>query len=150
MNSLVKRNDHRSPALWSDPFSRFFRNDLIDFWNMRMPDTVPSINISEEKDRYKVEVAAPGLKKEDMNIDVDGNLITISSEQRTETKGDTNGDGHYSRREYNYSGFSRSFTMPENADPEGLKAKYSDGILCLTIPKKKQPVDKGPKKVNIE
>lgn len=123
----------------------------MDYWNAGITDTIPSINISEEKDKYKVEVAAPGLKKEDLDIRVDGNLITISSEStESKTSTDNNKEGeNYSRREYNYSSFSRSFTVPENADTEAVKAKYCDGVLCLNIPKKKH-TDKGPKKVNVE
>jgi HSP20 family protein len=96
-------------------------------------DTVPDVNISETDGRYHLEMAAPGLKKEDFNISVDGELITISSEKETETKRE---DKDYSRREYNYSSFSRSFTLPELVDQEKISAQYQDGILKLELPKK--------------
>ncbi len=150
MNSLVK--SHNNLSLWNDPFNRFFRNNFMDLWNKNLTDTIPSLNISEEKDKYKVELAAPGLKKEDLNIDVNGNFITVSSEKEHEsTNGKDEKDGHaYSRREYNYSSFSRSFSLPDNADSEAVKAKYCDGVLCLDIPKKKQAIDKSSKKIHID
>jgi HSP20 family protein len=147
MNSPVKTQNNKR-SLWNDPFNRFFRNDMMDFWNKDM-ETIPSLNISEEKDKYKVEVAAPGLKKEDFNIDVNGNLVTISSEKESETNNEKE-NGHYSRREYNYSSFSRSFTLPENANADAVKAKYCDGVLCLDIPKKKQAPETSSKKVKVE
>lgn len=147
MNPLVK-NQKNNRSLWSDPFNRFFRNDMMNLWN-RDIETVPSLNISEEKDKYKVELAAPGLKKEDFNIDVNGNLVTISSEKESETK-DEKENGSYSRREYNYSSFSRSFTLPENTDTDSVKATYADGVLCLDIPKKKPSFENNSKKIKVE
>lgn len=147
MNSLVK-NQKNNRSLWNDPFNRFFRNDMMDLWN-RDTETVPSLNISEEKDKYKVELAAPGLKKEDFNIDVNGNLVTISSEKESETK-DEKENGNYSRREYNYSSFSRSFTLPENTDTDSVKAKYADGVLSLDILKKKPSFENNSKKIKVE
>src|SRR5688572_14518015 len=124
MSTLTKSNGTKSSLRrWNNPFDRFFRNDFMDMWNGDMAETIPSINFTEEKNNYKVEMAAPGLKKEDFNIDVDGNLVTISCEKESETK-DTKENGNYSRREYNYSSFSRSFTIPENADASKISAKY--------------------------
>ncbi len=136
MNTLVKNPTRSlSPSAGFNPFDRFFRNDFLDVWNDENLMTVPSINITEEKNTYKVELAAPGLKKEDFNIEVNGSLVTISSENETETKEPQKNNG-YTRREYNYSSFSRSFILPEHADTGKITAKYTDGVLNLSIPKK--------------
>jgi HSP20 family protein len=157
MTTVTKRNNGRSGLLsMSSPFDRFFRNDFTDLWDKQIPATIPSINISEGKNNYKIEVAAPGLKKEEINIDVDGNLMTISSEKESETFDGKEGDGKekeeqtYSRREYNYSSFSRSFTIPENADGENIKANYKDGVLNIEIPKKKENQQNNRQKIKIE
>lgn len=138
MNTLTTnptRSLRTSTNPWLNPFNRLFRNDFFDLWDEDNLNTIPALNITEEKDNYKVELAAPGLRKEDFNIDIDGNLLTISCEKETETKEPKKGNG-YSRREYNYSAFSRSFTLPEFAETNKIVAKYNDGILNLSIPKK--------------
>jgi HSP20 family protein len=150
MTTLTKNTNGRTPAQrWNNPFDRFFRNDFMDMWPSGVSETVPSINIAEGKDQYSIEMAAPGLKKEDFNIDVDGNLITISCEKESETKEGKEGD-NYSRREYNYSSFSRSFTIPENANAENISARYNDGILKLTVPKKPQSQKGNGQKIKVE
>jgi HSP20 family protein len=138
MKTLRKSNQHPHRAHWypTSPWNRFFRNDFLDLWDGDSFQTTPSINISEEKDHYEVELAAPGMKKEDFNVDLEGNLLTISCENETETGGNEEKQGKYSRREYNYSSFSRSFTLPDVADTEKIDAKYTDGILHLRIPKR--------------
>lgn len=97
--------------------------------------TVPAVNITEEKDGYKVSLAAPGLKKEDFKIDIEGNLLTISCEK--EENKEEQGARH-TRREYNYSSFSRSFTLPEDVKQDKIEATYSGGELHLMLPKKEE------------
>jgi HSP20 family protein len=96
---------------------------------------VPAVNITENDNEYSVTVAAPGLKKSDFNIDVEGNMLTISSEKE-ESKEEK--DARYTRNEYNYSSFSRSFTLPEEVNREKIEAKYEDGVLKLALPKKEE------------
>jgi HSP20 family protein len=133
---------------WYRPLDRFFRNDFLNLWDGNM-ETVPSINISEEKNAYKVEMAAPGLKKEDFNIDVDRNMLTISCEKETENK--TGGEKEsYSRREYNYTSFSRSLSLPEHVDSSRISAKYTDGVLTLSIPKREDAQQKLSQKIKVE
>lgn len=130
---------------------RFFRNDPFDLWDSgnQFTNTVPALNILEEEKNFKVELAAPGMKKDDFNIDIDDNVVTISSEKESETT--EGGDNKkYSFREYNYSSFSRSFSLPENADTEKITAKYSDGVLCLTVPKKNEQAKPKKNKVRVE
>ncbi len=96
---------------------------------------VPAVNITENKDEYMVSLAAPGLKKDDFHIAIDGNMLTISSEKE-ENKEEK--DKMFTRKEYNYSSFSRSFTLPEEINKEKIDAKYEDGVLRLTLPRKEE------------
>jgi HSP20 family protein len=127
--NIIKRSG--MPSL-STMFSDMFEND---FFSNRFPSNLPAVNIKENGDDYKVEVAAPGLKKDDFKITVEDDIINISAEHEDEKK---ESDGEYSRREYNYNSFSRSFTLPEGVKEEDINAKYEDGILKLTIPKKEE------------
>jgi len=97
--------------------------------------TIPAVNITEEKDDYKVSLAAPGLKKEDFNIDIEDNLLTISSEKE-ENKEEQK--ARHTRREYNYSSFSRSFTLPDDVKQDKIEASYTDGVLRVLLPKKEE------------
>lgn len=107
--------------------------DNSRFWGRAA--TVPPVNITETPNEYKVSLAAPGIKKEDFKIDVDGNMLTISAEkeEKTEEKEDK-----YTRREFNYTTFSRSFTMPDDVQFDKVDARYVDGVLELMLPKKEE------------
>ena len=96
---------------------------------------MPAVNIMETKDEFNVSLAVPGMKKEDFKIDLDGNMLTISceKEEKKEQK-----EAKYTRKEYNYSSFSRSFTLPEGVNREKIDAHYEDGILKMTLPKKEE------------
>jgi HSP20 family protein len=158
MNTLTKPGRRSVLTPWSNPFDRFFRNDFVDLWDDDFPSTIPSINVAEENDHYRIEMAAPGLKKNDFNIDMDGNIITISCKKESTVEDGGNGDrkgnkdkkGNYTRREYNYSSFSRSFTLPENANPDKISAKYNEGILQLQVPKKEQTIKQNGKKIEVQ
>lgn len=146
MTTLEKR-PRRLASYWDMPFEKLFRNDFLDLWDNGQVVTVPSINFSEEKDKYIIDVAAPGLQKEDFNINIDGNLLTISCEKESETE--TKDKESYSRKEYNYSSFIRKVTLPENADSQSIQAKYTDGVLKLTISKKPEAEKEKSKKIKV-
>jgi HSP20 family protein len=95
--------------------------------------TVPAVNITEGNDGFHVSLASPGMKKDDFNIDVEGNMLSISCEQE-ETR--ENGDTKFNRKEYNYSSFCRSFTIPDEVNKDKIEAKYEEGILKLLLPKR--------------
>jgi HSP20 family protein len=119
-------------------FDEFFRpwTDWYDTTNlMGRVLNVPAVNISELKDEYQVSVAVPGMKKDDFTIDVEGNVLTISSEKEESTE---DKDGQYTRREYNYSSFTRSFTLPDEVNKEKIEAKYEDGVLKINMPRKEE------------
>jgi len=93
---------------------------------------IPAVNVTDNKDNYVVCLAAPGMRKEDFAIEMDGNMLTISSEKE-ESKEEK--ETKYTRKEYNYSSFSRSFTLPEDVNKEKIDAKYENGELKLVLPK---------------
>lgn len=128
--ALTKQTEG-APSVFDDffkPWNEWFDNGNL--WNRTM--NVPAVNITEQKDAYMVSLAAPGLKKEDFTIDVEGNMLTISSkkEERIEEK-----DKKFTRKEYSYSSFSRSFTLPEEINMEKIDAKYENGILNISLPR---------------
>ena len=96
---------------------------------------VPAVNIAETENEFEVELAVPGLNKEDFKINLDKNVLSVSAEKKTETTDETK---KFSKREYNYSSFTRSFTLPETADASKIEADYVNGILKLTIAKKEE------------
>ncbi|HZJ59196.1 MAG TPA: Hsp20/alpha crystallin family protein, partial [Chitinophagaceae bacterium] len=124
----------RFPALFDDffkPWNEWFDNDNRFWATVR----IPSVNITENKDEYNVSLAVPGMKKEDFKIDVNGNMLTISCE-KDETKEEK--DKKYTRKEYSYSSFSRTFTLPEEVNREKIDARYEDGLLKLSLPRKEE------------
>jgi HSP20 family protein len=100
---------------------------------------IPPVNIKENEKDFELELAVPGRKKEDFNIEIDENVLTISSESKTE---ENVMDENYTRREFGYSSFKRAFTLPETIDEAKIKATYVDGLLKFTLPKKKEALPK--------
>jgi HSP20 family protein len=94
--------------------------------------TVPAVNVTETNGNYKITVAAPGLQKEDFKVNVDGNLITISAEKSTEKE---EKEEKFTRKEYNFTSFSRTFTLPDNVMADKIEARYDNGELSLMLPK---------------
>lgn len=143
MANLAKRND----IGYADPWRDFFD---LDFFGNRLAGkgaSMPAVNISEDEKNYMVEVIAPGFKKEDFKVNIEDDMLAISAESKNES---TEGNGkEYSRREYSYSSFTRSFHLPENTKGEAIGARYEDGVLKLTIPKTEQK-PKASKQINIE
>jgi HSP20 family protein len=131
-----------------DLFDEFFGSDwLSDTPAFKRGINMPSVNIMENDEQFKIEIAAPGLEKKDFKIDLDGNVLTISSERedKKEDKGDK-----YVRREFGYTKFSRSFTLPETIEGEKISAKHDNGVLSVEIPKKEEAKTKPPKKIEIK
>ncbi|WP_317133195.1 Hsp20/alpha crystallin family protein [Mucilaginibacter limnophilus] len=105
------------------------------FFNDRMVTRVPAVNISESENNYHVELAAPGLKKEDFKISLDRHILNVSVEKQSEEQAE---EKNYSKREYSYSSFVRSFTLPESANAEHIEAAYTHGILKIDIAKREE------------
>lgn len=143
--TLVKRRENMFPSMWNDLFNDdFFRGRSL----ANSEFTVPAVNIKENAENYTIELAVPGKKKEDFNIELDHNLLTISSEEKTESTED-NKDRNYTKREFKYSSFSRSFTLPDAADSEKIKASYDEGILKIEIGKKEEAKEKPKRMIEI-
>ena len=124
----------KMPSVFDDffkPWNEWFDNGGLRGRTMN----VPAVNITEHKNEYQVSLAAPGLKKDDFKIDVNGNMLTISSEKE-ENKEEK--DKRFTRKEYSYSSFSRSFTLPEEINKEKIEAKYEDGVLKILMPRKEE------------
>ncbi|RYY99955.1 MAG: Hsp20/alpha crystallin family protein [Chitinophagaceae bacterium] len=122
-----------TPTLFSDlfrPWSEWFINGDYP----ERTTTLPAVNVSENKDRFQVALAAPGLQKEDFHIDVDDNQLTISAEKE-ERRNET--EERFTRREYSFSSFSRSFRLPANVQADKIEAQYQNGVLTIALPKKK-------------
>ncbi|MEI2271285.1 Hsp20/alpha crystallin family protein [Sphingobacterium sp. ML3W] len=115
-------------------FDNLFNDNFI---SDRLVSRVPAVNISESEKSFKIEMAAPGLDKSDFRINVDKNLITISAEKKEEQVSE---EKLYSKKEFNYSSFSRSFTLPETVDYSNIEAAYEGGILILTVGKKEDAI----------
>ena len=130
----VAKRTQRIPSFFED----FFNKPLLDLFDSGLPSrrmSVPAVNITERKEDYLVSMAAPGLKKEDFKIDVEGNLLTISSEKEEENEEKSE---KYTRQEYSYSSFERSFTLPDEVNKDKIDAHYQDGVLELVLPKKEE------------
>jgi len=116
---------------WMD---KFFNAPLDEFLNFGKVINVPAVNVSETDKHFKLNIAAPGLEKKDFKIDADDDMLTISAEHEKEEKEEK--DGRFNRREYNYTSWSRSFSLPENCDTSKIEAEYKNGELKIMIPKK--------------
>lgn len=137
----LERRSSFFPALFNDFFEPWMDSNMTGML------TVPSVNIRENENDFRISLAAPGMKKNDFNIDIDGNIITISAEKE-ENKEEK--DDMYNRREYNYSSFSRSFNLPEEVMKDKIEAHYENGVLDIMIPKKAEAKGKLSRKIAIK
>lgn len=130
----------------------FFPSLIDDFinqdWNLKTPSstTLPAVNIKDLDAQFEIELAVPGMKKSDFEIEVEDGLLSISSsleeEQVTEK-------GKFTRREFSYNSFKRTFTIPDSVDPSNIEAQYSDGVLQLRLPKRKESLPQPKKLIKI-
>jgi HSP20 family protein len=144
--TLVRFSDNSFPSL----LNRFFEGDMADWSTTNFAgsnSTLPAVNIKETDHDFMIEVAAPGMKKEDFRVNYDNGRLTISSERKDESE---EKEGKYTRKEYSYQSFQRSFTVPETVvNGEKIGAKYSEGILHITLPKRDEIKPKPAKEIKI-
>ena len=135
--SLIKwrKNDDEFPSTFSNLVDEFFNDEFFSAPSRGGFTTKPSVNIRETDNGYNLEVAVPGFNKNDFNIDVDGNVLTISGQKESKKDEDAKG---YTRREFNYTSFSRAFTLPESVNVDHISGSYSEGVLHVTLPKKEE------------
>lgn len=142
--SLVKFSQGETFGQFPSLLDELFGSRFLEKVNAKA--SFPAVNVKESDDRFEVFLAAPGLKKDDFSISLENDVLTIST-QKSQEKVDEK--EHYTRKEYSFSSFSRSFNLPENADVNGIKAKYEDGELKLEIPKKTE-VKHAVKQISIQ
>ena len=148
--SIIKRNGDTAPSMptyFNDLFTR-------DLWNWGLSNnsttntTIPSVNIKETSDSFIVDMAAPGMKKNDFSIELDGNLLTITSEKQDQFE-EKNGE-KFTRKEFAYQSFQRTFQLPkEVVDADRIEAKYDNGVLHLVVPKKEEAKQRPPRMIKI-
>ena len=137
--SIIKRSDVLFPSLMNEIFKPDWfgglENDKIN---------VPAVNIKENEKDFELELAVPGWKKEDFQIEINENVLTISTESKTEENVEKE---NYTRREFAYASFKRAFTLPETIDEDNIKANYDNGILKFILPKKAEALPKPKRKI---
>lgn len=140
MMPMRRMNDQNwLPSVFND----FFDND----WMQKANATAPSINVIEDKDSYKVEVAAPGMTKEDFHIHIgEDNELVINMEKKSQDQ-EENKEKKYLRREFSYSQFEQSLILPDNVEKERISAGVTDGVLTITLPKMKPEEKKQSQRV---
>lgn len=147
--SIIKKNNLLPDVnhLFDDFFSR-------DIWNWGLSNgsstntTVPAVNIRETGNNFEVEMAAPGMTKDDFKVELDGNMLTITSEKTNEAE--QKDEERYTRREFSYQSFQRTFQLPKDVvDPDKIQANYKNGVLHLVIPKKEEAKQRPPRTIQI-
>ena len=135
----IKRTEN-----WPSFVDEFFNTDFWpSFLDVNTRYSVPAVNILEEDNEYRIEVVAPGIDKKDVKINLEDDVLTISSERKEENE---EKNKHYMRREFNYTAFTRSFVVPEEVDASKISAEHKNGILTLHLPKKEEVVKKTQKR----
>lgn len=151
MRNLIKTNGTlfpTVPSLLNDFFGRDFLDSSPGNWGS-FNSTLPAVNVSETDNEFDIEVAAPGMNKKDFRVELLDNVLTISS-QREDRNEEKDPEGNYTRREFSYQSFQRSFTLPQDlVRGDGITAKYTDGILRITVPKTDKANVKPPKQIAI-
>ena len=146
--TLVKRTN--SYPVWSNFMNDFLGNDWSDWSNRNFSvtnTTLPSVNVKENDNEFTIEMAAPGMEKKDFKIEVFNNILTVSSEKQI--KEEVKEGECYTRREFSYQSFKRSFNLPETVNTDKIEAGYENGILLLTIPKREEAKPKALRQIEI-
>jgi HSP20 family protein len=128
-------------------FPSFFSDTLERLWSDEAVSWMPSVNIREGAEDFKIDLAVPGMDKKDFHVEVDNGVLVVSGERKEEYSGDNE---KITRREFSYGSFRRTFSLPDTANPEEIKANYRDGILSLTVGKKEESKLKPKKQIKID
>ncbi|MBP1665426.1 MAG: Hsp20/alpha crystallin family protein [Bacteroidetes bacterium] len=123
----------------------FFDDDFFPVLNTRT-SSIPAVNIREDEKRFTLDLAVPGIDKKELKIDINEDVLTISSETKNESEESRDG---YKRKEFSYSSFCRSFQIPENINKDKIEANYKDGVLSVTLPKAEEEKHKISRQVKI-
>ena len=139
---IARINKSYVPAYLDDIFND---QSFNSFFGTKNANT-PAVNVLEDNSEFRIDVASPGLSKNDFNIDLNDDLIIISAEKEVEKD---ESESKYMRREFNYNSFKRRFQLPDSVDQEKISASHAEGILSVHLPKKEEEVSKGPKTIDI-
>lgn len=138
------------PTITRRTFRPFYVPNLFDddFFQVlsNRTSSMPPVNIREDEKNYALELAVPGIDKNNLKIDINEDVLTISSEHKTETGESKDG---YKRKEFSYSSFCRSFYIPENVNRDKIEANYNDGILSVGLPKQEETKNKISRQIEI-
>jgi HSP20 family protein len=151
MKSLVRTNGNSFssiPSLLNDFLTDDWFNSSLMNWRST-GGSLPAVNVRETNDQFMIEVAVPGMKREDFKVELDNNVLTISS-SKEENRQEKGHEGEFTRREFNYQAFQRSFSLPEaKVDGGKISAKYTDGILFVTVPKREEAKIKPARQITV-
>jgi HSP20 family protein len=149
MNALMKTNGtvfHPMQSLLNDFFSDSWFDSSLSNWSPA-GNTLPAINVIENNDDFVIEVAAPGMKRDDFKVELDNHILTVSSEKDNT---DESGERSYTRREFSYYSFRRTFALPQQkVEGDKIAAKYEDGILRITVPKRDEAKVKPARQIKV-
>lgn len=143
VNKNAKNGQGRFLPMFDDVFNDFFGGSPV---TSNMLNKGAAVNIRENNTAYYLEFAAPGFEKDEFKIDLENQVLTVSAEKKSDK---TEESKQYTRREYVYSAFKRSFTLPESVKEDAIKAEYRNGILHVSIPKKEEE-QKSKREITIE
>jgi HSP20 family protein len=141
--NLIRRT---SNPLFPSLLDEFFGSDT-PFSGLSNRSHVPLVNISETDTNFELALATPGKTRKDFNVELDDHVLTVSSESKHEDESKTD---QYTRREFRYDNFQRSFRLPETVDTAGIKAKYDNGILTIILPKHEEAIPEPKKQIEIK
>jgi HSP20 family protein len=140
---LALRNLNSLPSLVEE----FFNHEMPYNWNRNWASsTMPAVNIAENNDEFRIEVAAPGLNKDDFKLNLENDVLSISVNK--EEKKEEN-EGKYTRKEFSYTSFCRTFTLPESVNSENISASHKDGILTIHVPKREEAKPKPAREIAV-
>ncbi len=136
-------HQHEGSYRFSDMLNDFFGEERYN--GVYSTPSTPKVNVIEENEYFELEIALPGVSKKDISIDVEKDSLNISHKEKEEAEENT----AYSRREFDYSQFKKSFHLPKTIDSEKIEAKMSEGILTVKLPKREEAIDRGPREIKI-
>ena len=139
--SIITRNNVIFPSFVNELLRPDWFGGIDNFQG-----TLPPVNVKENEKDFELELAVPGRKKEDFNVEIDNGVMTISAEQKSEN---TVSDENYTRKEFGYSSFKKSFTLPKTVNTEQINASYEDGVIKFVLPKKEEALPKPKRMIEI-
>ena len=145
--TLIKfKNDRLNVPTFNDFIDDFFNREVPTLFRPMAGQTLPAVNVAETKDAFRLEMALPGWNPQDVNINLEGNMLTISGQHETKQNEENE---QYTRREFGRASFSRTFTLPETVNGDNINADFREGMLVIDMPKREEAKRKGPKTIQI-